>query len=164
MRSGRSGRRWGAVLAAVLVAAGCGEPAVDLVIPQRDGARVLDRADILDDDALVIALETVPGLDVVAVTYETEQASCGEAFRAGEAVVAAWDADIALVAVATPGDFESTAADRERCLGLQTRTATTVSRAVREEIAEQLVPPPAAENDWQAAFGAAVERLAAQDL
>lgn len=146
------------LLGLVLLAA-CGEPAVDVAIPAREPSQhVLDLADVLDDDALERRLAALD-VDVVALTYETEQASCGEAFRAGRELVAAWDADVAIVAVAAPGDFTSTAADRERCLGVQAGAAV-VSGGVREQIAEEVAPPLAGENDWQGAFDAAVEELA----
>jgi len=162
-------REWGlgmAALLAGLVAAACGEPAVDVQIPQREGqTHVLDAAGILTGGDLEERLAAVAaqGLDVVVVAYETSQANCGEAFRAGGEIVTAWDADIAVVAVARPGDFASTRTDRERCLGIRPRDEFAVPRGLREEIVEELVPPLAAENRWDEAFAAAVDRLA-EDL
>lgn len=159
-------RRLLALLALLAVGASC-EPAVDLEIPAREeGQRVLDRAGILDDDALAPLLADVaPDTDVVALTYETEQASRGEAARAGQQLVEAWDADVVLVAVARPGDFASTAEDptregsRQRFFGIEPADAFAVPGALREEIVEGVVPSIAATNDWQAVFTAAALRL-----
>lgn len=152
-----------ALVAAGLVA--CGEPPVDLALPERPaGEHVLDEAGILDKGQLhdrLLQLEA-NGLDVVALTFETEQASCGEAFRAGTLFVQRWEADIAVVAVAEPGDFASTDESRVRCLGVQPRDTRAVPADVREQIAEELVPPFAAENDWTGAFSVAIDRLAEQ--
>lgn len=158
-----------ALPAALAVAAltGCtGEPAVDVEIPARaDGQQVADLAGILDGPGGLALLDRLnllggTGLDVVVLTYETEQASCGEAFRAGGEFVQAWDADVAVVAVARPGDFTSTdETSRERCLGVRPADERALSE-VREEIAEEIVPPIAATNDWPAAFVAAVDRIA----
>ncbi len=151
-----------AVVAAALLA-GCGEPAVDLDLPAREpGQQVLDLAGILDAGAVGERLDALRahGLDVVAVTYETAQSSCGEAFRAGGELVEAWDADVALVAVAAPGDFTATGDDRERCLGVRPRDDRAVPGDLRERIAEQIVPPLAAGNDWAGAFVAAADALA----
>jgi hypothetical protein len=152
-----------ALLCAVLLTA-CGEPALDVDFPPRDG-HVADLAGILDTDALNARLEEIAadGLDVVALTYTTEQANCGEAFRAGLAFATEWEADVAVVAVARPGDFQSTEDDRVRCLGLRPVDDFAVSRTVREDIAEVLVPPIAADNDWDQAFVVAADRLA-EDL
>lgn len=136
----------------------CGEPAPDVTIPAREpDQQVLDLAGILSDD---LALDGA-GLDVVVLTYETQQAGCGEAFRAGRQLVDAWQADVAVVAVAQPGDFAATGADRERCLGVQPRDDQLVGRGLREQIAEQIVPPLAAANNWDGAVRAAVDALAA---
>jgi hypothetical protein len=146
-----------------VLALSCGEPPVDVDIPARDdGSHVADLAGILDADALDARLAEIraDGLDVVALTYETDQANCGEAFRAGLAFAQAWQADVAVVAVARPGDFTATDADRERCLGLRPVDDFAVPGGLREEIAEGIVPPIAAENDWDGAFHAAVDRLA----
>lgn len=155
-------RRWLLVVALLLVA--CGEPPVDVAIPPREGeGRVADLAGILDVAAVEDALDdasAATALDTVALTYTTEQASCGEAFRAGGALLAAWDADVALVAVARPGDFEATGADRERCVGIRPADDFAVPSGLREEIAERLVPPLAADNRWTDAFVVAAERLA----
>lgn len=154
-----------AVLATLALAAGlvgCGEPPVDVDLPAREGdQRVADLAGILDVPALEDRLGELAdaGLDVVALTYETDQANCGEAFRAGLEFATAWDADIALVAVARPGDFTSTDPDRQRCLGLRPVDDFAVGRDTREEIAEVLVPPLAAENRWDQAFGVAADTL-----
>lgn len=152
--------------AALLLAAAtaCGEPAVDVALPDRaDGARLADLAGILDVDVVGPRLEAVSestGFDVVALTYETGHASCGEAFRAGGELVTAWDADVAVVAVARPGDFTASEGPRERCVGVRPRDEFAVPGALREEIAETLVPPIAATNDWDTVFTAALDRLA----
>ena len=147
------------------VAVACGEPAVDVDVPARGPQQhVEDQAGILDAAALEDRLATLAqdGPDVVALTYETPQASCGEAFRAARQFVADWDADIAIVAVARPGEFTATAQDRQRCVGVQPRADRALGADLRERIAEELVPPFAADNDWDGAFAAAVEALAAQ--
>ena len=152
-----------AVVAVALIAAACGEPAVDVSLGGRDGRHVDDQAGILQAeelDAHLSALAADGGLDIVALTYETSQASCGEAFRAGQEFVEAWGADVAVVAVAQPGDFTDTGDTRQRCLGVQPRDDRAVSGDVRERIAEQIVPPLAARNDWDAAFRAAADELA----
>ncbi|MEE8602275.1 TPM domain-containing protein [Euzebya tangerina] len=155
---------WLAAALAVLVA-GCGEPPVDVSILDRSGY-VQDQADVLDQSALESRLADIGerGLDIVVLTYETEQANCGEAFRAGLEFVQAWEADVALVAVARPGDFTSTEEDRERCLGVRPVDDFAVSAGLREEIAEDLVPPIAADNNWDEAFEVAIDRLAEELL
>lgn len=154
-------RRLVAVAALALALTAC-EPAVDLTIPERQPGQVLlDQAGILDErveQRLRAAGEG--GRDIVALTYETEQAGRGEANRAGRRLLDEWDADLALVAVARPGDFTSTDADRrERVFGLEAVDAYDVPRGLREEIVETLVPPIARENDWPAVFLLAVDRL-----
>ncbi|MDQ3537976.1 MAG: hypothetical protein M3415_04145 [Actinomycetota bacterium] len=156
------GRTAAVVLAAVLLA-GCGEPAVDVRLPPREeGQQVLDLAEILEGSGIVRRLEALRdnGLDVVALTYESEQAGCGEAFRAGGKIVREWNVDVAVVAVAEPGDFAAEADGRQRCLGVRPRDAELVSGGVRERIAEQLVPPLAGRNDWTGAFGVAIDTIA----
>lgn len=156
-------RELAAAVALCALLAACGEPPIGIDIPDRaDGQQVLDTAGILDGDEMEEALDTVRSnrdLDIVALAYETEAANCGEAFRAGGALLEAWDADIAVVAVARLGDFRSTGEDRRRCLGIRPRNEFAVPGSVREEIVEVRVPPLARENDWQAAFGVAVDGL-----
>jgi len=157
-----------ALLLALLLTAGCGEPAVDFALPQRgDGQVLLDDAGILSaqvERELRAASEN--GVDVVGLTYETEQANRGEANRAGQRVIVDWGADVVLVAVARPGDFASTVddredpADRQRAFGLEAADPYAVSRDVRERIAEVVVPEYAADNDWDGAFLAALDELA----
>ncbi len=161
-------RRWMAGTALALAAAACGEPPVALDVPARaDGQTVLDLAGILDEDALAPMLaEVAPGSDVVAVTYETRQASAGEASRAGQEVLDAWDADVVLVAVAAPGDFASTADDptqegsRQRFFGIEPADRYAVPGGLREEVVEESVPPVAAGNDWPGVFATAARELA----
>lgn len=149
-----------AVLLAAALLAGC-EPAVDLEIPAREpGQVVLDEAGILDGEVerRLRALDR----DVVALTYESEQAGRGEANRAGRLLLEEWDADIVLVAVARPGDFASAAEDRERFFGLEAADSYDVPRGLREQIVESLVPPVAGDNDWAAAFTIAADELGAR--
>lgn len=150
---------------ALVVLTGCGEPAIDVELPQRAGKeRVADLAGILDAESLeeVLAEAAAEGTDIVALTYETEQAGCGEAYRAAQAFVAKWAASVALVAVAEPGDFTSTDDARVRCFGLQPGAGTEISGGLRERIAEQLVPAETADNDWDGAFAVAVDALMLQ--
>lgn len=151
-----------ATVAAALSLTGCGEPAVDVTIPPRAG-HVADMAGILDVPALEDRLQDLEqqGLDIVVLTYQTDQANCGEAFRAGGELVADWEADIALVAVARLGDFQSRADDRERCLGLRPLDDFAVGRGLREQIAEEVWPPLLQDNEWDGAIEAAIEVLAA---
>lgn len=153
------------LLVALALLAACGEPAVDVEIPSRSaGQHVVDEAGILDAPALEqrLAAEADRGTDIVALTYETREASCGEAFRAARQFVAEWEADVAIVAVARPGDFEATTATRQRCVGVQPLDDRAVPGALREKIAEELVPPEAADNDWDGAFTVAIDALAEQ--
>ncbi len=152
-----------AVVLVLLVA--CGEPPVDVAVPEREqGQHVLDNAGILDEARLEARLADVAsgGPDIVALTYETEQASCGEAFRAAREFVRTWNADVAVVAVARPGDFTSDDQGRERCVGVQPLQDRAVPGSLRERIAEELVPPKASANDWDGAFEVAVDALVQQ--
>lgn len=150
----------------VVVLAACGEPAVDVTLPERsDAGHVADLAEVLEPEQRSelegrLGEIATDGPDIVALTYTTEQANCGEAYRAARRFVEEWEADIALVAVAEPGDFTSTSADRRRCLGVQPRDDRAVPGDLRERIAETLVPPKAADNDWFGAFSVAAEALA----
>jgi hypothetical protein len=152
--------RVAAVLSAAALLAGC-EPAVDLSVPPREPGQVaLDRAAILDANVEQrLRAFGADGIDVVALTYESEQAGRGEANRAGKLLLREWGADIALVAVARPGDFASGAAQRERFFGLEAADAYDVPRGLREDIVETLVPPVAGENDWSQAFIVALDQL-----
>lgn len=153
-------RRW-LLMAAVLLTA-CGEPPADVAIPPRaTGDHVVEKAGILDAQALESRLAEIAdsGMDIVALTYETQEATCGEAFRAAREFVGIWEADVALVAVARPGDFTSDDPGRQRCFGVQPRDDRGISGALRERIAEELVPPRASANDWDGAFRVAVDAL-----
>lgn len=149
-------------LVALLALAGCGEQEVDLTIPEREeGQVVLDQADVLDAERVADALSSLDPVDAVAVVYETPQANAGEADRAGEAVNDAWGSDVALVAVAVPSDFASEdEATRERFFGVRPAGVRDVPASLRERLAEEIVPPLAADNQWTAAFVAAAEALA----
>lgn len=154
-----------AVLAAATVGlAACGEPAVPLAVPERRFDQVvLDDARILNESELALARPLAElrhlGWDPVLVTFEAQGANMGMADRAGRKVIDAWGADLALVAVAEPGDFDSEDPDRERYFGLFARNVRDVPRGLRERIVEQLVPPVAARNDWDGVFALAVREL-----
>ena len=164
-REPRRRRGRAAVVVGAALAAACGEPPLAIELPARErGAHVADLAGVLDAGAVderLAALEGDTGIDVVALVYEAEAANCGEAFRAGGALVEAWDADVAVVAVARPGGFDVEDAGRERCLGVRPRSERLVPPAVREEIAEELLPPLARERRWDDAVLVAAERAAA---
>lgn len=149
--------------ALTLLLTGCGEPAVDFDPPAREaGQHVLDEAELLEGSDVPgrLAALAETGLDVVAVTYESPQAGLGENRRAGQLMVEEWGADIALVAVAVPGDFTSTDTEtRSRFFGLESADQFAVPRGLRERIAEELAPPLAAENDWHAVFSMAVDEI-----
>jgi hypothetical protein len=172
MITAASARRWATILArtvlvpatAVAALVSCGEPPLQVVIPAREpGQQMLDLAGVLDDRVGVRLSEIrdADGLDLVALTYETSGANCGEAFRAAREFVRRWQAEIAIVAVAEPGGFVEPAADREACFGVQPLDDFAVPRGVREEIVEQLAPPLTSDNRWADAFTTAADRLAA---
>lgn len=148
---------------AALAVAGCGEPAVDLELPDRgSGQHVLDTAGLLDgaDVERRLAALADAGLDVVAVTYQTPRAGLGENRRAGQLVVEEWGADIALVAVAAPGDFTSTDRGvRRRFFGMEPADTFAVPRGLRERVAEERAPPLAEANDWPAVFAMAIDEI-----
>jgi hypothetical protein len=148
----------------ILPLTACGEPEVELAPPARAaGAHVLDEAGVVDAsvDERLAELAAERGYDVVALAYEDDRASLGQADRAGRLVLEEWDADIVLVAVAHPGDFDNPDPDaRRRYFGVTATDRFTVTRGLRERIVEEAVPGPAADNDWSAAFHAAVDELA----
>lgn len=156
---GRLAALW---IALALVAAACGEPGVDLSIPERDpGQIVLDLAGILDDEAVATVLRGIHAVDVVALTAELGDPSLGAADRAGRRLIEEWGADVVLVAVAVPDDFLREEADRQRFFGLFAADVREVPRDLRERIVEQIVPPLAGANDWTGVFVAAASELAA---
>lgn len=160
--SGRLPARPGALIVAAVVTlllGGCGEPPLAVEIPPRDG-HIADMAGILDVEALEGRLEDYAaddGVDIVALTYIAEDANAGEAFRAGRAFVDAWDADVALVAVAAPGAF--TDPQQEAFVGLQPLDDFAVGRGTREEITEQLWPELILERRWDEVFTVGAEEL-----
>ena len=151
------------LLALVTGLAACGEPEVALEPPPRGAdEHVHDEVGVIDASvgARLDALGADTGLDVVALAYEDDRASLGQADRAGTRLLDAWDADIVLVAVAFPGDFTNPDPDaRQRYFGVTATDRFTVTRDLRERIVEDAVPGPAADNDWTAAFHAAVDEL-----
>lgn len=169
MRSPRTTTRGVRLVSLAMIGlVGCGEPAVDLDIPAREASGdVLDTSDLLGDDIAVRLeeFEVSTGLDAVALTYESDQASRGEASRAGQLLIERWGADLVLVAVARPGDFASTVVDREdpedrrRYFGVEPGDPFAVSGDLRERVVEGIVPPIAAENRWGDVFQKAVEEL-----
>ena len=134
-----------------------------LDVPAReDDERVLDLAGILDVDVVAAELAALDGADVVALTVEDQDASLGQADRLGRRLLQEWEADVALVVVGRPGDLRSTDADRERFFGVVPVDPRGVSGGMRERIAEEVVPPLAADNDWTAVFTAAAAELRAE--
>ena len=150
-------------LAAVLVAGSvlvaCGEPPVDVDIPARSGRSVLDVADVLSEDVedRFAAIRDEEDLDVVGLTYESPSASAGEARRAAQQLVAEWDADVALVAVAEQGGFGGAGGDR--FFGLEPADQFAVPGSLRERIVGQDVVAIAAEDDWDRVFLSTAETL-----
>lgn len=147
---------------AALALAGCGEPEVDVELPARaDAAPVADLAGVLGPEVAerLERLRARSGYDVVALTFESDRASLGEAQRGGERLLEEWGADVALTAVGFPGDFaETDADDRRRYFGVEA-DRFAVTRGLRDQIVEVAVPPPAADNDWTGAFLAAIDVL-----
>ena len=93
----------------------------------------------------------------MALTYTVEGANCGEAFRAGREFVQAWEADVAVVAVAEPGDFDD--ADGDRCVGLAPLDDFELGRGTREEVSEVIWPPLIDDNAWGEIFDVAADEL-----
>jgi uncharacterized membrane protein YgcG len=157
--------RLGAAMALGFLLAGCGEPSVELAPPARPpGAHVYDEAGVVagsvDDRLAVLGEDT--GFDVVALAYEDDRATMGQADRAGRLLLDTWNADIVLVAVAFPGDFENPDPEaRQRFFGVTATDRFTVTRGLRERIVEEAVPAPAADNNWTGAFHAAIDELEA---
>lgn len=154
-----------ACVLAALVLAACGEPEVDLDVPDRaEGQRLLDVADVMDDsveEALAQAAAATD-LDIVALAFEDERASLGQADRGGSTLLAAWDADVVVVVVGFPGDLTADDPEaRARYFGVY-GDRFDVPRSVREQINDEVVAPLAADNDWTGAFTAAAETLAVE--
>jgi hypothetical protein len=150
------------LLLLALALAACGEPEVDLDVPPRGADQHL-----LDVPGVVGAgveerlreVSEATGLDVVGLAFEDERTSLGQADRGGRLLLREWDADVVLVAVARPGDFTSDEADRSRFFGVYATDRFDVSRGLRERIIFERVQLLAAENEWGAAFLAALDEL-----
>lgn len=146
-------------IALMVLATACGEPPIAIDIPERDGRQVLDLDGLLEVELIEprLAGYAAEGVDIVALVYTTPDASCGEAFRAGQQFVEAWQADVALVAVAEPGGFHDL--DAERCVGLQPLNTFDVGRGTREEISEVIWPDLIDDNAWDEVFLIGAEEL-----
>lgn len=139
------------------------EPSVGVELPARDGQHLHDAAGVVDADAVeqrLAALERSEGVDAVAVVWEDEQASLGQAARGATQILDAWQADVALSAVAHPGAFTDQQAGR-RFFGVE-GDRFEVGSGLRERIVEDVVPAPAGENDWTAALLAAIDEIEAE--
>lgn len=140
-----------------------GEPTVDVELPARDGQHLHDAAGVVDADVVeqrLAALEQSEGVDVVAVVWEDEEASLGQAARGATRTLEAWQADVALSAVAHPGAFTDQQAGR-RYFGVE-GDRFEVGSGLRERIVEDVVPDPAGENDWTTALLAAIDEIEAE--
>lgn len=147
------------LIALAAFAVACGEPPVDVAIPERaGGATVVDHAGILTGSEIEAVLGDMPA-DVVALTFESGDATLGEAHRAAQALLRAWGADVVLVAAARPGDFGSDSESRRRFFGVFPADRFRVPGGVRERIVEEVVPPLAADNDWPGVFRAAADEV-----
>ncbi len=155
-------RRLAPLLVLVLLLAGCGEPPVAYDPPPRAAdQQLLDTVGLLDaatEDRLREVSEAT-GFDVVGLAFDDERASLGQADRGGKLLLDDWDADVVLVAVAQPGDFVSEEAERSRYFGVFATDRFAVSREVRERIIFDRVQLLAADNEWVAAFAAAIDEL-----
>lgn len=140
------------------------EPETIDVPPREEGQVLLDRAGILQESRVEDRLAGLPDeIDVVAVTFEAADVTAGDLDRAGEEVVDAWGVDVVVAAAAEPGHFHSgDAGERRRVFGLHAPDRFGVPRGLRERLVEEIVPPHAADNDWQGAFLAAVDELERQ--
>ncbi len=139
------------------------EPSVDVELPARDGQHLHDAAGVVDADAVeqrLAALERSEGVDAVAVVWEDEEASLGQAARGATRALDAWQADVALSAVAHPGAFTDQQAGR-RYFGVE-GDRFEVGSGLRERIVEDVVPGPAGDNDWTAALLAAIDEIEAE--
>lgn len=140
------------------------EPTVAFEPPAREvGQHVHDAAGVLDTPVVtqrLTELEQTRGVDAVAVVWEDEQASLGQAARGAKRILDAWQADVALSAVADPGAFTDQQAGR-RFFGVEA-DRLEVESGLREHIVQDVVPAPASENDWTAAFVAAIDALEAE--
>jgi uncharacterized membrane protein YgcG len=152
------------LLVAVLALAACGEPEVDLTVPTRGADQhVLDEVGVLDAalEERLAAVSRESGYDVVALAFEDERASLGQADRGGRALLRGWDADVVLVVVGMPGDLTSEAEQRARYFGVFATDRFAVTRGLRERIIDDAVAGPAADNRWAEAYHAAVDELEA---
>lgn len=139
------------------------EPSVGVELPAREGQHLHDAAGVVDADAVeqrLAALERREGIDAVAVVWEDQEASLGQAARGATQILDAWQADVALSAVAHPGAFTDQQAGR-RFFGVE-GDRLEVGSGLRERIVEDVVPEPAGDNDWTAALLAAIDEIEAE--
>lgn len=140
------------------------EPEVAFDPPERPaGAHVHDPAGAVDDEAVeqrLAELADASGVDAVVVVWEDDQSSRGQAARGAQRILEAWQADVALSAVAMPGAFDDPQAG-ERYFGVE-GDRFTVSADLRERIvAEVEQARPASSQAWTDAFLAVIDVLAA---
>lgn len=151
------------VAVGVLLAA-CGEPPVDLDVPRRGpDQHVLDEVGILDAsvEERLAEVSSETGFDVVALAFEDERTSLGQADRGGRLLLREWDADVVLVTVGREGDLTSTEHDRNRFFGVYSTDRFAISRSLRERIIFDAVQLLAADNEWVPAYHAAIDELEA---
>lgn len=140
------------------------EPTVGVEPPPREaGQHVHDAAGVLDVEVVeqrLAQLEESSGIDAVAIVWEDEQASLGQAARGARLLLDTWEADVALSAVAEPDAFTDQHAGR-RFFGVE-GDRVEVSSGLRERIVEDVVPAPAGANDWTTAFVVAADEIEAE--
>lgn len=156
-------KRAGWLVLVVMLIAACGEPAVDVDIPDRgEGQRLFDEPGVVDEAAVADALDQASadsGLDVVGMVFEDDHINAGQADRGGRELLDAWDADVVLVAVAAPGDFDSADDERERFFGVYASDRFEIPRSLREEIIDEYMTPYAQDNAWTEGFVTSADAL-----